>query len=87
MVKMLPTIKLGKSEYFSDGRLLQLRDVKNPHNYIDCEDSTIGAMVCRVDLVIDRDTGKIVAMGKPESEYHKPMEVDFTKLYNKKVNR
>lgn len=36
MVRELPRIKVGKKEFFVDSRLNQLRNVKNPNDYIDC---------------------------------------------------
>lgn len=35
MVKMLPIIKENGKRYFFDERLRQLRNIKNPHDYID----------------------------------------------------
>jgi len=35
MVKMLPIVKENDKEYFLDERLKQLRNVKNPHDFID----------------------------------------------------
>ena len=32
---MLPTAKKGRKTYYLDERLLQARNVKNPHDYID----------------------------------------------------
>ena len=60
-IKTLPKIKIGEKEYFIDGKLLQLRNVENPHQYINCVDNTIGGMVCDVQLIIDKDTGKVVS--------------------------
>jgi len=35
MVKILPIVKENDTEYFFDERLRQLRNIKNPHDYID----------------------------------------------------
>jgi hypothetical protein len=35
MVVQLPIIQLGRKKYFLDERLRQLRNVKNPNDYID----------------------------------------------------
>jgi hypothetical protein len=31
----LPKVKLGRKTYYFDGRLKQIRNVKNPHDFID----------------------------------------------------
>ena len=33
--RQLPTIMIGKKTYYVDERLMQVRNVKNPHDYID----------------------------------------------------
>ena len=33
--RRLPIVRIGATYYFLDLRLRQLRDVTNPHNYID----------------------------------------------------
>ena len=66
MVRELPRIKIANKEFFIDGRLLELRNVNDIDDKIRCEDSTIGAMVCSVDLLINRDNGKIIAIGNQE---------------------
>jgi len=45
--RMLPTIKLpnGKT-YFVDIRLRQLRNIKNPHDYIDFDDESEIRLAC-----------------------------------------
>ena len=35
MIRELPRMKINRKEYFLDERLKQLRNVKNPHDYID----------------------------------------------------
>ena len=35
MVRMLPIVKENDTEYFFDKRLRQLRNIKNPHDYVD----------------------------------------------------
>jgi hypothetical protein len=38
MVVALPKVKVGKKMYFFDERLKQLRNVRNPHDFIDLDD-------------------------------------------------
>ena len=33
--RVLPIVKIGRKHYFVDERLRQLRNVKNPHDYMD----------------------------------------------------
>ena len=44
--RMLPVVRYGTTEYFTDLRLGQFRDIRNPHNYIDF-DSEQGQLMCR----------------------------------------
>jgi hypothetical protein len=38
----LPKIQLGKKVYYVDARLRQLRNVENPHDYVDYGDDLTG---------------------------------------------
>jgi hypothetical protein len=42
--RLLPRIKIGKTIYFVDERLRQLRNVDNPHDFIDYGDDFAGAV-------------------------------------------
>ncbi len=35
MVRALPIVRIGRKRYFVDERLEQLRNVKNPHDWIE----------------------------------------------------
>ncbi len=37
-VRMLPTVKYQRKTWFFDERLRQLRNVKNPHDFLDLND-------------------------------------------------
>ena len=37
-ITMLPIVACGKQDYFVDARLKQLRNVKNPHDFVDLKD-------------------------------------------------
>jgi len=38
MIRQLPTIEYKGKKYFRDDRLRQIRNVDNPHDYIEFED-------------------------------------------------
>jgi hypothetical protein len=42
MVRQLPTIEYKGKKYFRDDRLRQIRNVENPHDYVDFEDLNEG---------------------------------------------
>ena len=42
--RMLPRIKVGNTIYFVDARLRQLRNVENPHDFIDYGDDYAGGV-------------------------------------------
>ncbi|MFQ6020814.1 MAG: hypothetical protein ACE5J4_02235 [Candidatus Aenigmatarchaeota archaeon] len=59
MVRALHKIKIGDKEFFIDGRLCQLRYVKDPNLFVDCITRSEFEMTCRIDININRKTGKI----------------------------
>jgi hypothetical protein len=38
MIRQLPTIEYKGKKYFRDDRLRQIRNVENPHDYVDFEE-------------------------------------------------
>jgi len=42
MIRQLPVIDYKGKKYFRDDRLRQIRNVENPHDYVDFEDMNGG---------------------------------------------
>ncbi len=48
MVRALPTVQIDQKRYFVDERLGQLRNVKNPHDWIELDFFPITVALSRV---------------------------------------
>lgn len=49
LVRELPVVRIGRKRYFVDERFGQLRNVKNPHDWIELDFFPMTVALCRVE--------------------------------------